>query len=118
MANIPGTSGNDTRFGTAGADIINRDGDPLSFPGTRGRDTLFGGAGHDTLYGGSGDDHLNGGLGNDVMNGGAGSDTVYYTNIVNGGTTYIGASSGVTVNLNLTSTQNTGGGGRRHTREH
>ena len=68
MANIPGTSGNDTRFGTAGADIINRDGDPLGFPGTRGRDTLFGGAGNDALYGGSGDDHLNGGLGNDVLN--------------------------------------------------
>ena len=56
MANIRGTSGNDTRFGTTGADIINRDGDSIDFPGTRGSDTLFGGAGNDTLYGGTGDD--------------------------------------------------------------
>ena len=111
MANIPGTSGNDIRIGTDGADIINRDGDPLSFPGTRGNDSLFGRAGLDLLYGGSGDDRLNGGVGNDTLNGGTGIDTADYSSGTVNGQAIIGATAGVTVNLNLAGAQNTGGAG-------
>jgi Ca2+-binding RTX toxin-like protein len=93
MATIIGTNGNDTRTGTA-AD-----------------DTIIGLAGNDQLLGSGGNDRLIGGLGNDVLNGGAGIDTANYNNPIIGGTTYIGATSGVTVNLTLTGAQNTGGAG-------
>ena len=72
---------------------------------------LVGLGGFDTLTGGSGNDRLNGGLGNDLLNGGLGIDFADYSNIVGGGTTYIGSTSGVTVNLNLAGAQNTGGAG-------
>ena len=111
MANIPGTSGNDTLIGTNSNDIINRDGDPLSFPGTRGNDSLFGRAGLDLLYGGSGDDRLNGGVGNDTLNGGTGIDTADYSSGTVNGQAIIGATAGVSVNLNLAGAQNTGGAG-------
>jgi Ca2+-binding RTX toxin-like protein len=74
--NIPGTSGNDILVGTVGDDIINRDGDPLFAPGTRGNDTLSGFEGNDQLYGGAGSDTLNGGAGNDYLAGGEGGDTM------------------------------------------
>ncbi len=74
MANIPGNSGVDNIQGTIGDDILNRDGDPLSFPGTRGNDRVFGFAGNDFLYGGHDNDVLNGGDGDDVLDGGTGSD--------------------------------------------
>lgn len=135
MANIPGTPSNNVLIGTNSNDILNRDGDPVSFPGTRGDDFLFGlggndilygGQGNDTLVGGSGDDqlfgnsgndNLRGGLGNDVLNGGSGSDTVDYSNDpidppgAIGPIANTGATAGVTVNLNLTTAQNTGGAG-------
>lgn len=58
MANIDGTSGNDTLEGTGDADVIN------------------GLGGNDTLNGGDGNDELNGGTGTDVLNGGEGDDTL------------------------------------------
>jgi Ca2+-binding RTX toxin-like protein len=57
MANIQGTSGNDTLNGTAAADRLN---------GFGGDDVLNGGAGRDTLNGGEGTDTLRGGGGNDL----------------------------------------------------
>lgn len=93
MAAIIGTNGNDTLNGTSNPD------------------TIIGRAGNDRLFGNGGNDRLNGGTGNDLLNGGLGSDTTNYSNIVIGGTTYIGATAGVTVNLNLSGAQNTGGAG-------
>jgi Ca2+-binding RTX toxin-like protein len=74
-------------------------------------DTLTGNAANNILSGGWGDDILNGGDGNDSLMGGAGND------ILNGGNgfdiaQYWGVTWGVdvTVNLNLTTAQNTGDG--------
>jgi Ca2+-binding RTX toxin-like protein len=63
-------------------------------------DGLWVNSGPLTLNGGAGNDTLISGKGNDVFNGGAGSDTVDYSH----------ATSGVTVNLSLTTAQNVGGG--------
>ena len=137
MANITGTSGNDTRVGTSNMDdIINRDGDPPGFPGTRGNDflfgyggadfiyggphndQLFGGTGNDRLFGGTGNDLLKGGVNNDLLNGGLGTDTADYSTVSIdppgpvGPILTIGATAGVTVNLNMQGVaQNTGGAG-------
>ncbi|CUS33710.1 hypothetical protein COMA1_11303 [Candidatus Nitrospira nitrosa] len=93
MANIIGTNSNNTLNGTTSAD------------------TIIGRAGNDTLNGSGGNDRLNGGTGTDILNGGTGIDTADYSNVVINGTTYIGATAGVTVNLGLTGAQNTGGAG-------
>ena len=69
--------------------------------GTKMSDTLIGLAGNDYLYGNGGNDILNGGAGNDYLDGGDGNDTA----------TYAGNSSAVTVNLSLSSAQNTVGAG-------
>lgn len=69
--------------------------------GTKMSDTLIGLAGNDYLYGNGGNDILNGGSGNDYLDGGDGNDTA----------TYAGNSSAVTVNLSLSSAQNTVGAG-------
>ena len=99
---IDGLGGNDTIFGLDGGDKLY---------GNAGRDVIYGGAGHDTLDGGTGNDRLFGGADNDIMNGGAGDD------YMDGGTgfdtvDYSTATSGVRVNLSITSQQNTGGAGR------
>jgi Ca2+-binding RTX toxin-like protein len=69
--------------------------------GTTGANRIGVYAGNDTVNAGAGDDTIVGSLGNDSINGGLGQDTVDYSD----------ALSGVTVNLNLSVTQNTGGGG-------
>ena len=69
--------------------------------GGSGADSLIGNAADNWLSGRSGDDTLWGGAGNDRLDGGAGSDTA----------SYVGATSGVTVNLALVTAQNTGGAG-------
>jgi len=63
-------------------------------------DTFTGNSNANTLSGGVGNDTLNGGVGNDTLNGGDGTDTASYS----------GATSGVTVNLGITTTQTVGGG--------
>ena len=78
--------------GTDNGDVLN---------GTAAGDVIYGFGGNDTLNGLGGDDLFNGGLGNDVLNGDAGFDTA----------TYLDASSGITVNLGLSTAQNTGGAG-------
>ena len=75
--------------------------------GNTATNTLAGQAGTDQLIGGLGDDILNGGLGDDTLNGGAGSDYADYSNFGS----VIGATAGVTVDLNLAGAQNTGGAG-------
>jgi len=78
--------------------------------GNNGNDTLIGNAGNDYLTGGAGNDSLNGGAGNDVLEGGAGNDT-----LVGGGGSdtaiYSDAQSAITIDLALTTAQNTGGAG-------
>lgn len=91
-----------TIIGTNSNNILN---------GTPSSDTLIGRACNDRLVGNGGNDRLQGGTQNDVLNGGLGIDTADYSNILIGGTTYIGATSRVIVNLNLTGAQNTMGAG-------
>jgi len=69
--------------------------------GTVFNDILIGNEFANALTGSLGDDNLTGGLGNDVLDGGRGIDTVNYT----------AATSGVRMNLNLTTAQSTGGAG-------
>lgn len=64
-------------------------------------ETVIGSAFNDTLIGSTGADTFTGGAGNDTINGGGGFDTA----------SYAGAKSAVTVNLALTTAQNTLGGG-------
>lgn len=90
--NLPGTSGDDVIAGGAGNDIID---------GGAGRDLIYGGDGNDTITGGDGDDAISGGAGNDIIDGGAGNDTASYAD----------AASGVTVNLSVTTAQDTHGAG-------
>ena len=87
------TEGDDVITGTPGDDVINALG---------GNDIVSGLGGNDTIDGGTGIDTIDGGAGNDTLNGGAGfGDTV----------TYATAAAGVTVNLSVTSAQDTVGAG-------
>ena len=105
-----GGSGNDTINAGSGNDTINAgDGNNLinggdgndSITTGAGNDTILGGLGNDSIHTGAGNDSLNGGNGNDLLDGGTGSDTA----------SYAGATAAVTVNLGLTTAQNTGGAG-------
>lgn len=60
-------------------------------------DTLTGDAGDNTISGGDGNDVIQGGLGNDILYGNAGTDTLSYAS----------AAAGVTVNISLSTAQNT-----------
>ncbi|WP_198350912.1 M10 family metallopeptidase C-terminal domain-containing protein [Flavisphingomonas formosensis] len=64
-------------------------------------DQLTGDDGNNVLIDNAGNDILVGGLGNDTLNGGAGSDTASYAN----------ATVGITINLSLTTAQDTHGAG-------
>lgn len=82
----------DTIYGLGGNDTIRA---------LNGIDFLYGGDGADRIYGNGGDDWLIGGRGNDYLDGGAGIDTAAYTDV----------SGAVTVDLSITSAQNTGSDG-------
>ncbi len=69
--------------------------------GSAYNDTLSGDAGDNVINGLDGDDTFNADAGNDTINGGNGSDTLNFAAIV----------SGITLNLSLTSAQDTGGAG-------
>ncbi|MFZ2449291.1 MAG: calcium-binding protein [Methylovulum miyakonense] len=69
--------------------------------GLAGNDILYGKNGNDSLFGGLGVDILSGGLGDDIINGGNGSDWVQY----------FVSTSGVTLNLELNTAQETVGAG-------
>lgn len=79
-------TGDETKFGTSGADVIfGRDGNDTIygnggadvFIGGTGDDTLYGGAQAETLFGNNGNDTLFGNGGTDTLNGGAGDDLIY-----------------------------------------
>jgi Ca2+-binding RTX toxin-like protein len=107
--NVYGTIGNDilqarakyAAFGFAGNDTIT---------GTAGAESIFGGDGNDTIQALGDNDYVDGGLGNDFMDGGTGIDTLGYFNDL-AATAGASATAGVTVNLNLTTAQITGGAG-------
>ena len=100
---IYGFGGNDTLYGGNGGDYLNGGDGGDTLNGGGGNDQIYGETGNDALNGGSGDDWLSGGLGDDTLDGGAGLlDVAYY---------YDGVTSGVTVNLTLTTPQDTGGAG-------
>ncbi len=134
--NLTGSSYNDTLTGSAGDNVIDGGAGSDLLDGGAGTDTLSyqstsnavivnlgetlaqttGGSGTDTiinfenLIGGSGSDKLTGSLGNNVLDGGAGSDTL------DGGDgidtlSYGSALAGVTVSLDVTTAQSTGGWG-------
>jgi Ca2+-binding RTX toxin-like protein len=83
IENLIGTNFNDTLTGNAANNV------------------LSGLAGNDTLLGGGGNDQLIGGTGNDRLDGGTGVDTASYSTVTDG----------VTVDLKLSGSQNTGGAG-------
>jgi VCBS repeat-containing protein len=87
--------------GTAQQVLITVTGSDDVRTGTNNADVLSGTTGNDTLNGNNGNDTLGGGLGNDVLNGGNGIDTA----------TYAGLAAGVTVSLEISTAQNTLGGG-------
>jgi Ca2+-binding RTX toxin-like protein len=131
---IDGGAGNDTLHGGLGDDRLDGGegidtaswaGSPtpvtvdLSLTGPQatgaGMDTLVaienlqGGDGHDRLLGNGGDNRIDGGAGNDTLHGGLGDDRL------DGGdgidtASWAGSSTGVTVDLSLTSPQATGAG--------
>ncbi len=101
IEHVYGSAYNDTLTGNADANMmVGGEGNDI-VSGGKGDDTLWGSAGNDTLDGGDGDDYLVGGAGDDIVKGGAGWDWSSYED----------ATAGVTVDLNKTSAQNTGGGG-------
>ena len=88
----------------SGTDNINGRGNALDnqIKGNSGNNNLYGDTGNDSINGGAGDDIINGGQGNDILVGGDGTDLLTYK---------VGTTTGVTVSLNVTSNQNTGGAG-------
>ena len=90
IENLLGSGLNDTLAGDDGANLLT---------GGNGADTLVSGAGNDTIDAGDGADLLTGGGGGDTLDGGDGSDTATYTD----------ATSRVSVNLALTTSQAVGG---------
>jgi Ca2+-binding RTX toxin-like protein len=86
-----------------GSAVINGTGNTLSniLTGNSGANRLSGGGGNDTIIGGAGNDTLEGAAGNDSLVGSDGVDTASYNN----------ATAAVSVNLALTSAQNTVGAG-------
>lgn len=77
------------------------------YNGSNDADWIFGLGHNDRINGKDGDDILNGGSGNDFLRGGNGNDTASYD----------GASRGVTVSLETTRWQQTGGSGRDRLRD-
>ncbi|MEM7470504.1 MAG: calcium-binding protein [Pseudomonadota bacterium] len=105
---LDGLGGADSLVGNGGADELQGGDDNDTLSGGDGIDTLFGEADNDSLLGGAEDDLLYGGDGNDTLQGGTGAD------ILSGGdgidaVEYTLSAGGVTVDLNLTSAQVSGG---------
>jgi Ca2+-binding RTX toxin-like protein len=94
IENVTGSAYNDTLLGNSSANVLT---------GGAGIDILSAWGGNDTLLAGDGADYLSGGMGDDLIDGGAGYDRAAYN---------LGATSGVTVDLNIQGTaQNTIGAG-------
>lgn len=97
---IIGNKYTDVIFSGAGDDSVWGYGGNDKLYGENGDDTLTGNTGNDRLYGGNGNDILMGGTGNDALNGGKGIDYADYRD----------ATRGVTVDLSISGSQNTGMG--------
>ena len=69
MANISGTTGNDTLIGSNDSDFLS---------GNSGDDSIVGAGGNDTIFGDGGNDWVEGGAGNDSISGGGGQDTIVF----------------------------------------
>lgn len=111
LASSQGTSGSGTDTlisienldGSKYADTLTGSSNSNYLRGREGSDRIdSGGSGYNSLIGDAGNDYLISGTGNDVLNGGTGTDTVSY---------YSYATEGVTVKLDVTTAQSTGGGG-------
>lgn len=88
---LNGDAGNNQLTGTTATETIN---------GQAGNDSINGGGGNDKLYGGEGNDWMISGTGNDLLDGGNGADWVVFN-----------GTAGATVDLRITTAQNTGYGG-------
>jgi len=76
MANLKGTSGNDTLIGTGKRDVIHGRAGNDRIEGRGGPDLICGGGGADEIYGNADGDRMLGGSGADVIRGGPGADSV------------------------------------------
>ncbi|MFM9965515.1 MAG: cadherin domain-containing protein [Planctomycetaceae bacterium] len=74
-----GSRGNDTLRGGASSDWLDGGSGDDSLEGGAGNDWLIGQAGDDELQGGDDNDTLSGGLGNDILAGGSGTDRLVET---------------------------------------
>lgn len=101
IENLRGSNFDDDLTGDAGDNMFNglRGDDDIN--GGAGNDRINGSVGNDDLFGGTGSDILNGGTGDDIIDGWSGFDTASYT----------GLSQRVVVNLNVSTAQDTLGGG-------
>src|ERR1700740_3693026 len=72
MANISGTTGNDTLNGTSDSDFI---------AGNSGNDSVVGSGGNDTIFGDAGNDWLEGSAGNDSLSGGGRQDDLVFREV-------------------------------------
>lgn len=114
VENLISGNENDALRGNALANRLSAGNGDDFIDGRAGNDEINGGNGADTLLGGDGNDIIttdgNDGA-SDVVDGGAGVDTLNYLFAVSGVTSPAGGVTGVTVNLSLTTAQNTGATG-------
>ncbi len=106
VENLVGTEFGDSLTGNSVANRLSGGNGNDTLSGQDGNDILTGGAGNDTMFGGNGNDYFyadSGDAGNDIIDGGTGIDTVSYYGV--------GLASGVTIDLGITTAQNTGGAG-------
>lgn len=108
-APLVATTMNDKGIGTASGDTIDLKDGADWFDGKGGADSVIGGNGNDFLIGNDGNDTLLGGSGFDVMQGGAGDDLMDGSFDFGDWITF-GGKARITVNLGLTTAQNTGQG--------
>lgn len=99
IENAKGGAGNDEIIGNTANNKLEGNAGRDSILGGAGNDQLYGGTGNDTLLGEEGNDNFYGGSGNDSIDGGDGTDRYYYT-----------GTSALTVDLSVTTAQNTGAG--------
>lgn len=114
VENLVSGAGNDRLLGNALANTLSSQGGDDFLDGRGGNDTLNGGEGADTIFGGDGNDTItsDGGVAaNDFVDGGTGVDTIDYLFAVSGVTSPAGGVPGVTVDLSITTAQNTGAAG-------
>src|SRR3954463_16136608 len=78
MANITGTTGNDTIIGSADADLIDGSSGNDNIQAGDVMDTVYGNTGNDTVSANGGTDWVEGDAGNDEVRGGAGQDSIAF----------------------------------------